>query len=251
MSRRSEAIAAAASTVFSQNVDGWVGNRIADMVRFCDSFHEQAEIRGDIAEIGIHHGKLFFILAAAARSDERCIAVDVFNNQSLNVDQSGNGDLGQFSAYIDTLFPKIRPQLNIIQGDSMSIPPSAAGKILGSERVRLFSIDGGHTRHHVRNDMCIAQQVLVSGGVVLLDDFLGPLWPGVTEGFFEYMKSLNRRLAPFMIFENKLFLTTFSEHATVLAAVHEFIEREHGDEIHHRWRYGELCGFKVLGCSRG
>lgn len=248
MSHRSEAIAAAANTVFSHNVDGWVGNRISDMVRFCDAFHEQADIRGDIAEIGIHHGKLFFILAAAARPDERCIAVDIFNNQSLNVDRSGNGDFGQFSTYIDTLFPHIRPQLNIIQGDSMSIPASAASKILGSEKIRLFSVDGGHTKHHVLNDMCIAQEMLAGGGFVLLDDFLGPHWPGVTEGFFEYMKTLNRRLAPFMIFENKLFLTTFSEHAAVLAAVREFIEREHGDEIHHRWRYVELCGFKALGC---
>lgn len=216
------------------------------MVRFCDAVHERMDVQGDIVEIGIHHGKLFFILAAAARENERCIAIDLFNNQSLNIDSSGHGDYGRFTQNIETLFPQIKPQLKIIEGDSMSIPVARADRVVGTEGVRLFSVDGGHTKHHVLQDMSIAQELVVSGGVVLLDDFLGPHWVGVTEGFFEYMATLNRRFAPFMVFENKLFLTTFSEQPAMLVAVREFIEAEYGDEIHNRWRYIDICGFQVL-----
>ena len=88
--------------------------------------------------------------------------------------------------------------------------------------------------------------MLVSSGVILLDDFLGPVWPSVTEGFFQYMSSANRRLAPLLIYQNKLFLTTVSEQERMLAALERFIEEERGDEIRTRWRRAMLLGSKVL-----
>jgi hypothetical protein len=235
-----------ATQVAFDSIQGWVGDRIFQIVDFIKLYHEQRGIHGDIAEIGVHHGKLFVILAAVARPDEMCIAVDIFEDQELNVDSSGNGSRAVFEGHMRTHFPEMLDRVKIVACDSMSITPATAAAKLSQRGVRLFSVDGGHTTKHVVNDLSIAQELLVSSGVVLLDDFLGPMWPSVSEGFFQYMSTANRRLAPFLIFQNKLFLTTFSEHERVLQGLRDYLNGTVGAEIHSRWRYSQLCGFTLL-----
>ena len=52
-------------------------------------------IAGHVAEIGVHHGRSFILLALLARAGEKAVAIDVFEQQELNVDRSGRGDLAQ------------------------------------------------------------------------------------------------------------------------------------------------------------
>jgi hypothetical protein len=49
-----------------------------------------------VAEIGVHHRKLIILLANLRRQDERAFAVDIFDDQHLNPDGSGCGDLAWF-----------------------------------------------------------------------------------------------------------------------------------------------------------
>ena len=151
-----------------------------------------------------------------------------------------------FEQHIANLFPHLKKRIRIVPIDSLSMTPVTARRIVSERGVRIFSVDGGHTTAHVVNDLSIAQELLVSSGVILLDDFLGPVWPSVTEGFFQYMSSANRRLAPLLIYQNKLFLTTVSEQERMMAALWRFIKEERGDEIHTRWRHATLLGSKVL-----
>lgn len=249
MNEFSAKIVSANEAVFSSGIEGWVGDRIYQIVDFANDYHERMRVTGDIAEIGIHHGKLFFILSAAAKEEDRCIAIDVFERQELNLDQSGSGSQQVFEGNLDRLFPELRQACDILAMDSMAIPASMARQVLSQRGLRLMSIDGGHTIQHVVNDLSIAQEVVNPGAVILLDDFFGPHWPSVTEGFFTYMGRFNKRLAPFLVFQNKLFLTTYSEHASILSGIRAYIERTAGDEIHHKWKYTTICGFQVLGCS--
>jgi hypothetical protein len=204
------------------------------------------DVKGDIAEIGVHHGRLFFIIAAAAKGEERCIAIDIFERQFLNLDSSGSGSREIFESHMDSLFPELSPRSVLLPCDSMSIPVSSVRATLFPNGVRLFSVDGGHTTAHVQNDLALAQEAANSGAIILLDDFFGPHWPSVTEGFFKYMSRLNRRLAPFLIFQNKLFLTTHSEHRGVIEALAEYIRTEMAGEANQNWKYTSLCGFQVL-----
>src|SRR5204863_3386019 len=113
--------------------------------------------------------------------------------------------------------------------------------------VKFLSVDAGHTVHHACNDLLLAQEVLVPGGIVALDDFMAALWPGVTEGFFRFMNSMNRRLRPFMYFQNKLFLTTISEHALYLQQFRAAAEAICGDEFRgDRWATVEIAGADCL-----
>ncbi len=51
-----------------------------------------------------------------------------------------------------------------------------------NQGIRLFSIDGGHTVQHVTADLTLAENSLVNGGFVLVDDYCDPGLPGVTVG---------------------------------------------------------------------
>jgi hypothetical protein len=229
------------------HVDGWMGDRIGQILRFVNRYHLSKGISGDIVEIGIHHGKLFFVMASLRCDLDMCVAIDVFEDQELNIDRSGSGSSHQFINHLNTLFPDLVAHTKIIKADSMSITPAAAHCVISKNGVRLFSVDGGHTAVHVVNDLSIAQELIVPSGIVMLDDFLGPLWPSVTEGFFLFMAKNNVRLAPLLIFQNKLFLTTYSEHHLALDAMRKFLDVEVPQEMASgRWRYSMMCGHKVL-----
>ena len=239
-------IGSALSVVWS-NVQGWVGHRVPHILKLVHEIQTVNGTHGDIVEIGVHHGKLFFIMAAAARPNEKCIAVDLFEDQDKNLDHSGKGSLSTFTQHMNDYFPHLKPQVSAISGDSMSITPATIRERLGTSGARLFSVDGGHTVRHVINDMLLAQELLVPGGVILLDDFLGPLWPSVSEGLFEFLRTANTRLAPLLIFQNKLFLTTYSEHPTMLTQLRKLLDRDLPAEIHsNSWRYAEIGVHKVL-----
>jgi hypothetical protein len=113
--------------------------------------------------------------------------------------------------------------------------------------VKFFSIDAGHTIQHACNDLHLVQEVLVPGGIVALDDYMSVHWPGVTEGFYRFMQSQNRRLKPFLYFQNKLFLTTVSEQAACLLQFRSAIEARFSEEVSQvRWKAVEIAGSDCL-----
>jgi Methyltransferase domain len=229
-----------------ENIEGWVGDRVWMICDFIKQDQDRNNIAGDVAEIGVHHGKLFFLIAGIAGLESNLIAIDLFENQEKNIDQSGSGSKERFTDHLNSHFSNLAPRMRIHAKDSMDLSMSEISTVFPN-KVRVFSVDGGHTVAHVVNDLSFAQEVLTGRGSILLDDFMGPVWPSVSEGFFKYMNYFNRRLAPYLIFQNKLFLTTFSEHASVLAALREYLDHAVGSEIHDgSWRYTELCGYKVL-----
>jgi hypothetical protein len=81
-----------------------------------------------------------------------------------------------------------------------------------SKKFKLFSIDGGHHYKAVINDLKIAEEVMVEGGVVLLDDLLNPLWIEVVSAYSSY-KLKGGKLVAFAITKDKLYLTNSKKHA--------------------------------------
>ena len=227
-------------------VPGWVSERTPEIIDCIDKGQAELGVVGDIAEIGVHHGLFLLLLAAVRRDREAVHAFDLFERQDLNIDHSGAGSIEDVRNAIRIFYPSNIDAFTLRAVDSMSIRSSNVQAYFPS-LVRLLSIDGGHTQLHVVNDLNIAQEVLVGGGVAVLDDFMGPHWPSVTEGFFRFMATLNQRLAPFLSFQNKLYLTTYSEHALVSAAVKTHLDARLGPEMFSgAWKYVELAGHRVI-----
>jgi Methyltransferase domain len=164
----------------------------------------EAGIQGHFAEIGVHHGKLFILLALLARSQERGVAIDLFEQQHLNPEGSGRGNLDAFmkncARYAD-------PSVVVLhEGDSTKLA-SRDVIDLAKGPIRLFSVDGGHTGAIAYHDLETAEGALADRGLIIVDDCFNEAWPDVSTGFHRFFAK-PRRVVPFAVGRNKTLLTT-------------------------------------------
>jgi len=189
-------------------VEGWFAPHAAELIAELTAHQIGAGVVGNVAEIGIHHGKLFLLLANGAVSGEIAVALDVFEDQEKNVDRSGLGDRQRFEENLARWAPDAEVQ--IVQMSSLDVTPATAAATFGA--VRMFSIDGGHTSDITLHDLRLAETVVVDGGIVIVDDILNEHWLGVISGVARFLLS-EHSLVPFALGANKLMLTTSESHA--------------------------------------
>lgn len=227
-------------------VTGWVSEEAIDALQLVSEYHDNQRISGDALEIGVFQGRFFLALMAALRGNETAVAVDIFDDQTLNIDLSGQGS-GLRLAFSQNVqkFAAMPDMARMIEADSMCVRPEAIRAQSSTGAFRLISIDGGHTAEHVMNDLSLASQLVSPGGVVFLDDFHSPHWPGVFEGFIRFMMYANRNLAPVMFGGNKLLLTTISHQPGMLNFLRgHFVPGPHKSVAEVR-----LAGFSYIASS--
>ena len=181
-------------------VQGWMLTDVLTMLSAVDAVQRAQGVGGAVAEIGVHRGKLFIGLKLLQHGNETAVAIDVFGDQDLNVDHSGKGDYQRFLKNIERWSSE--DGLVVHQGDSTQLQPQRLVE-LASSKVRMFSVDGGHTEQVVTSDMRLAEETLAEGGVVVADDVFNPAWPGVAVGTLRYLDG-DGALAPFVIGFNKV-----------------------------------------------
>jgi len=174
------------------------------------SVQRSAGTKGGIAEIGVHHGRFFIGLHLTRRPGEQSLAIDLFGQQEQNVDSSGKGNFDVLKANLDTHAGGDADVL-VHPANSTSVRGSDVVNLLGA-RVRIFSVDGGHTREIVQHDMLTAAESLAPGGVIVGDDVFNFAWPGVVEGTLSFLDE-NPDIAPICIGFNKVI---FAGHAHAL-----------------------------------
>lgn len=184
-------------------VGGWFALTDALMVDALMRAQRAGNRGGAVAEIGVHHGKMFIALCLGRADGERAYCIDLFADQARNRDGSGLGDLQKFR---NNLRRFDIPDDNIVirQGSSADISGQDVLDAVGP--VRFFSVDGGHWREIVENDLKIAERCLAAGGIIALDDFHRPEWPDVSAGYFAWYAQRSGALEPFAIGFNKLYL---------------------------------------------
>jgi hypothetical protein len=185
-------------------VEGYLLRGAIELICRLGKVQLEMGIAGHVAEIGVHHGRSFILLALLARAGEKAVAIDVFEQQELNVDRSGRGDLAQLRENVARFADE--SALVVQVGDSTRIGGGDVRRLAGGP-IRLFSVDGGHTAEITCHDLETAEEALAPGGVVILDDCFNELWPDVSTGFHRFF-ARPRRLVPFATGGNKTFLTT-------------------------------------------
>ena len=137
-------------------------------------------------------------------------AIDVFDDQDRNIDRSGCGSYDYFVRNIQK-HCKSPKNVVIIKAYILGIKPAEAFKG-NNPTVRLISIDGRHMQQHVVNDLKLSENLLASGGVVFVDNYLNPSWPGVHIGVGRYYAFNTPYLVPFAYTNDKLLLCSISWH---------------------------------------
>ena len=182
-------------------VKGWLVPGAAEAIISLSEEQRRLGVPGGMAEIGVHHGKLFILLYLLGSENEPAVAIDIFSKQRLNVDHSGAGDLATFRRNLRRHADSER--LTIHEGDSTELT-SAQLLELGRGRFRTISIDGGHTAEITEHDLATSEEALAPSGILVLDDCFNEMWPGVVEGVHRYF-SQPRAIVPFGIGANKTF----------------------------------------------
>jgi len=188
----------------SRHVDGYLQSGSASIIWSIFDIQDELEISGNLAEIGVYHGKLFILLCHALRTDERAFAVDPFDTlpkiQGINTEEDrrrfspGNLQSNLASNGID------QELVEIIVADSQTLRSDDLLQEFGAPNIRIFSVDGDHSRNGVRHDLNLAAATLSNGGVILADDLFNPICPALTEGIIDFFNEDNDgRLEPVAI----------------------------------------------------
>ncbi len=197
------------------SVPGWLNDYSARVIVALSRIQTQRGVTGCVGEIGVHMGRLFILLKLLASDDEKAIAIDVFSDQHLNMDQSGRGDRQRFLANLE----RYASGDGVVALQASSLDVRADDILARVGPCRLFSIDGGHTAECTLNDLRLAERVLAPGGIVILDDYFNPSWPDVAAGASAHFLDRATELRPFAIAPNKLFLVRLEDHSAYLGAL--------------------------------
>lgn len=202
-------------------VHGWLDAFSARAILELSRFQAQVGARGAVAEIGVHHGKLFLVLFLSTQRGEPAIAIDVFGLQHLNLDKSGRGDKDIFLRHVDRIAGS-REGLAIIEDSSLNL--SADTLVRQHGRIRLFSIDGAHTEEATTNDLRLAEASTTDDGVVVIDDCFNEYWPEVSWALAKYLLG-ESALLPFAITPGKVLLCRAPMRASYQAMLRERFPR--------------------------
>jgi SAM-dependent methyltransferase len=198
-------------------IDGWVSDRWREHLKLINETQNRFGIIGHIAEIGVFHGKLLIALAHLARPGSKVTAIDVFDDQSKNIDGAGVGSLQQLTSNVQTHGPRSDLDYAFMKADSAALNSADIIKLVQDRGpFRLFSVDGCHTAEHTLNDLLTAQECLAPGGVIMLDDMFQPHWPGVTEAMGLFYSRYVPRVKPFLYCAHKMFFVGHGWHADFL-----------------------------------
>lgn len=178
----------------TRSVEGWFFPVDAYLFGFIDEIQRREEIAGNLFEIGVHHGKTAIFLARCRRGSEVLGVCDVFGQQELNRDHSGEGSRELFERNI------VPHPVRVFAKESARLTSEDT-----TTTCRFVHIDGGHRAEDVVNDLHVAERALLADGVVAVDDAFNPNWPGVSDGFYRFMNASDA-FAPLLIGGNKVLL---------------------------------------------
>jgi len=188
----------------SRQVDGYLQSGSASVIWSIFDVQDELEIAGNIAEIGVYHGKLFILMCHSLRAEERAFAVDAFDSIPEIQGIKTAEDQQRFSA--DNICSNLEQNnidadlVKLVVADSQALTAAELTTEFGNSSIRLFSVDGDHSRKGVRHDLNLAAATLSVGGIILADDLFNTICPSLTEGIIDFFREDNAgRLEPVAI----------------------------------------------------
>ncbi len=220
-----------------KSIDGWLDNNFLAILKLINAALNQPnhEVPGGALEIGVHYGRLFIALNAMVPANEKSIAIDVFEDQHLNIDGSGYGN--------STKFRENLKKFDLHQGRNVIIEKIDSTHVTAQEvlakvpaKFKIISIDGGHTAAHTISDLRLSNELVQPFGFVVVDDILNKRWLGVIDGVIKYLQG-SPTLVPISIGYNKLVMCRLS----AFPAYRKFFQENF--KFH---KTTQLCGYDIL-----
>ncbi|WP_101069266.1 class I SAM-dependent methyltransferase [Roseovarius salinarum] len=174
----------------------------ASLLMYIMSSQTESGLEGNLMEIGVATGHFLALMQRFRQPSEKVIRIDPF--------------------YIETTSREL-VQENLLRtgaSDGVEVRKSRSDAIpietyqQDWSPIRFCHVDGSHQAKDVVNDISICDRSVSHGGLIVLDDFMNPGFPGVAEGFFRYFIENEREvsLVPVGFCRGKLLLS-FREYS--------------------------------------
>ena len=189
---------------------------------FCATeFVERAvESRGEAAvlETGVWHGA-WIAQMVFGRTNVRGVGVDPYPN----LEHVREGTVERFSRR------GLDQAVSLV--DSLNEVPAAMAE-LGIVRFDVAHIDGDHSEEAATADLHFADRHLADDGVIIVDDYRHPYFPGLANAMFTFLRS--HEYAIFLTTSQKAFLCRQHQHEEQLAFAERSLRRAGIDAVRNR-----------------
>ena len=141
----------------------------------------EAGVTGPVAEIGTFEGRFFIAMAHALGAGEIALGIDLFDWPNPQVLDRFHANCARHGV----------PEAKRVtwKADSRALTAKELLAKTGRRRVRLFHIDGEHSRHALTRDLGLATTVLAPEGLIVLDDMLHPGYPTLMVAVQQYLEA--------------------------------------------------------------
>jgi hypothetical protein len=204
-------------------IAGWCSPYIFQTLHPIAEFQRSIGFTAPVCEIGVFQGKFFTALMKTSGLSAGHYAIDVFDMQEFNLDYAGAGNRAAFLKNValagedpDLVTCIERDSTTFRQGELTRIRETVGG-------FSIFSVDGCHMVQHTINDMQVAMELTADKGVIFVDDYYNPSWPGVHEAVCKMYLTGNPVYVPFCYNQNKLALCHIGYHARYLDYLTRFV----------------------------
>ena len=178
----------------SKKIDGWFFDR--DILSFflLLQLQNHLNIKGDICEVGVWHGKSLVLLSVLKNEGERLFGYDLFEGDLL---EKASTNLKNFGSSSNT---------ELVKGDSSEYTKT----MLDSKHTRpikFLHIDAGHEYHEVLQQLIQFSPYVHPSGIIAMDDYQDREFPGIEAAVLDFSEyDRPRRFVPFFAGGNKMFL---------------------------------------------
>jgi len=173
-------------------ISGWFGVHSYALWRSLLDFQKAERIAGDLFEIGVWRGRSAAVLGTYQADSETLYLCDV------RVDE----------AAIRSAFESVGVRdrkLVTISAPSSDLPARLDLRAM-HQGVRWMHLDGEHTGAAVYGELEVAQQIVSTDGLVVIDDFFSPRYPANTVEAVRYLEKNPFHFRLFAVGFNKAYL---------------------------------------------
>ena len=149
----------------------------------CGLLRIQSElgVKGPIAEIGTFEGRFFIAMAHALAADEKALGIDLFDWPNPEVIDRFHANCAKHGVS--------EAKRITWKADSRTLEGNELLAKVGGKRLRLFHVDGEHSRHALARDLALATAVMAPEGLIVLDDMLHPGYPTLMVSVQQYLEA--------------------------------------------------------------
>ncbi len=177
------------------DLEGWFYPRDMLSLAVLNELHSNANVIGNIVEIGVYKGKSFCFLSHFIKDNENLYGYDTFSEDCYESTKLALKNYGTNSQY------------ELIKADTSELNNDDIKAKIDEKGIRILHIDAGHEYHEVLHSLLLFSPYVVNSGIIVMDDYQDPEFPGIEAAVLDFCEiDRPRRFVPFFSGTNKIYL---------------------------------------------